>query len=133
MKAHRKIRKGNKPSNLIITPMIDIVFQLVLFLLVSTTFSVKPAINLNLPKSETAQGTENYELIISVSANGEFFFNKEKISENHLALALDVFDSKYPVAIEADDSVPNGTIVKIFDELGKKGFTEVYLRTRENQ
>ena len=132
MKAHRRIRRGNKPSRLIITPMIDIVFQLVLFLLVSSTFSIKPALNLNLPKSSSSHGSNDFELVISVTADGNMYLNGEEIPFDLLSQALEVFDTTYPVAVEADENVTNGKIVKIFDEICKSGFSEVNLRTKEN-
>lgn len=131
MKAHRRIRRGNKPSRLLIAPMIDVVFQLVLFLLVSSTFSIKPALNLNLPKSETSRGSNEFELIISVTSDEKLFMNGEEILFEMLPQALAVFDSTYPITLEADESVSHGKVIQIFDELSKRGFSEVNLRTRE--
>ena len=52
-----KSRRNRINSNVDMTPMIDIVFQLIVFFLVSTTFAVVPGIKLNLPQSRTAEGT----------------------------------------------------------------------------
>ncbi len=132
MKAHRRVRRGNKPSRLLITPMIDIVFQLVLFLLVSSAFPTKPAIGISLAESSTAKGSEVFELVVSVDASGKIFMNGEEIEFDQLVPALGLFDSRYPVTVEADEKTTNGTIVKIFDKLSECGFSEVNLRTREN-
>ena len=51
-------RRRGVESGADLTPMIDVVFQLILFFLVSTTFAVLPGITVNLPNSETAQATE---------------------------------------------------------------------------
>lgn len=131
MKANRRVRRGNKPSNLIIAPMIDVVFQLVLFLLVSTNFSIKPALNLTLPKSESARGSEAFELVLKVPLEGDLVLNGTEIPLQMLSQALDVFNSEFPVTVEADENVPNWKIVRIFDALSKKGFSEVNLRSRE--
>lgn len=120
-----------------LTPMIDVVFQLILFFLVSTTFAVLPAINVNLPESETSQAQSIAGITITATASGKLFFNDEKITIQSMDKKLKNFDTEgkkreeYPVTLEADEKVTNGTIVKIFDVLRKNGFVSVNLRTTD--
>lgn len=120
-----------------LTPMIDVVFQLILFFLVSTTFAVLPAINVNLPSSETAQSESIGGITVTASAKGKLFFNDEQVTLQSLDQKLNSFDTdgkkreEYPVTLEADEKVTNGTIVKIFDVLRKNGFVAVNLRTTD--
>ncbi|MBQ0050621.1 MAG: biopolymer transporter ExbD [Treponema sp.] len=123
--------------NVDLTPMIDVVFQLILFFLVSTTFAVLPAINVKLPESETAQGADIAGITITATANGKLWFNDEQVTLSTLGVKLAKFDTEgrkkeeYPVTLEADDKVTNGMIVKIFDELRKSGFVAINLRTTD--
>ena len=65
-----KVSNRKKRSvNVDLTPMIDVVFQLILFFLVSTTFAILPAININLPESSTAQGADIAGITITVQSN----------------------------------------------------------------
>ena len=120
-----------------LTPMIDVVFQLILFFLVSTTFAVLPAINVNLPESSTAQGAEIAGITITMQANGKMHFNDEQVSLSTLGQKLAAFDTEgkakeeYPVTLEADESVTNGQVVKVFDVLRAEGFVSVNLRTSD--
>ena len=120
-----------------LTPMIDVVFQLILFFLVSTTFAVLPAISVNLPDSETALSSEVTGMTITVSDRGRMFLNGDEVTFATLDRRLASYDTEdkkkeeYPVALEADDKVTNGTIVKIFDVLRKNGFVAVNLRTKD--
>ncbi len=117
--------------------MIDVVFQLILFFLVSTTFANLQSINVNFPVSETAQAEVLEELTISVTASGKFYFNEEQVNFKTLDQRLKSYDTKdkkredYPVTLAADEKVTNGTIVKIFDVLRKNGFVSVNLRTTD--
>lgn len=119
-------------------PMIDVVFQLILFFLVSTTFAVMPAISLKLPTSSTAQNSDVKEIRIAVSASENIYFNDKKVSFDQLGEELLNYDVKqeerlsYPIIFEADELVTNGTIVKIFDVVRKSGFSAINLRTTEN-
>ena len=116
-------------------PMIDIVFQLILFFLVSTTFALLPGITVQLPESSTAEGGETRGLIITLSADGGIWFNDKAVTLEELHQELLAFDTEsvpreqYPIQLEADALVTNGTIVQLFDLLRKNRFSAVNLRT----
>ena len=117
-----------------LVPMIDVVFQLILFFLVSTTFAVLPGIELDLPVSSTAESTRTNGITISVSREGQLYVNSEEVAlealdEALMAVAVDGAREKVPVSLEADAAVPNGQIVQILDSLRRTGFTGVNLRT----
>lgn len=119
-----------------LVPMIDVVFQLILFFLVSTTFAVLPGIELELPVSATAESTRTNGITITVSREGTLYVNSEEVAldgldEALLAVAVDGAREKVPVSLEADSSVPNGSIVQILDSLRRTGFVGVNLRTTD--
>ena len=130
-----KLQTGKIQSNIDMTPMIDIVFQLILFFLVSTTFAILPGIKLNLPSSKTAEGIGVEGITITADESGALFFNDKEVSIKTLGdelIAYDIGDSKkeeFPVSLEADSEVTNGTIVKIFDVIRQSGFSVINLRT----
>lgn len=130
-----KAKKGHIQSSVDMTPMIDIVFQLILFFLVSTTFAILPGIKLNLPESHTAEGTSMKGITITAEENGVLFFNEKEVSMKTLGdelIAYDTGDAKkeeFPVSLEADSEVTNGTIVKIFDVIRESGYCVINLRT----
>ena len=128
-------RRRNFNTGADLTPMIDVVFQLILFFLVSTTFAVLPGISVNLPVSETVQSEAIASITITADSSGKLWMNDEAVTFKTLDSKLAVFDTEgkkredYPVTLEADEKVTNGTIVKLFDVLRKNGFAAVNLRT----
>lgn len=134
MKRRKHLGRGSQVDMI---PMIDIVFQLILFFLVSTTFALLPGITLQLPQSTTAEGAETRGLIITLSAEGGIWFNDTAVGSQELDEKLAAFDTEsiprhqYPVQLEADALVTNGAVVQIFDILRKNGFSAVNLRTVE--
>lgn len=131
-----KIKRRSAPkANVDLIPMIDIVFQLILFFLVSTTFAVLPGINVNLPESSTAKGAASAGLTITAKQDGALYFNDTKVTYDAMDASLAAFDTgdkpreEFPVTLEADSDVTNGTVVSIFDVLRKNGFSAVNLRT----
>lgn len=130
-----KARRNGIRSNVDMTPMIDIVFQLILFFLVSTTFAILPGIKLNLPQSRTSEGTSAQGITITAEENGIMFFNEKEVSMQTLGEELRSYDTgdtkkeEFPVSLEADSEVTNGTIVKIFDVIRESGYSVINLRT----
>lgn len=134
-----KNRRSRITANVDMTPMIDIVFQLIVFFLVSTTFAVVPGIKLNLPQSTTSEGTSVQGITIYADKDGVMFFNDKEVSMENLGQELLSFDigtnkkEEFPVSLEADSEVTNGTIVKIFDVIRQSGFSLINLRTKSER
>ncbi len=130
-----KTKREGIRSNVDMTPMIDIVFQLILFFLVSTTFATLPGIKLNLPQSHTSESTSLMGITITADENGALFFNDKEVSMATLGEELLSYDTgttkkeEFPVSLEADSEVTNGTIVKIFDVIRESGYCVINLRT----
>ena len=130
-----KTKREGIRSNVDMTPMIDIVFQLILFFLVSTTFATLPGIKLNLPQSHTAESTSLMGITITADDSGALYFNDKEVSIAGLGEELLTFDTgttkkeEFPVSLEADSEVTNGTIVKIFDVIRESGYCVINLRT----
>ena len=122
-------------SNVDMTPMIDIVFQLILFFLVSTTFATLPGIKLNLPQSHTAESTSLMGITITADDSGVLYFNDKEVSMEALGNELLAFDTgktkkeEFPISLEADSDVTNGTVVKLFDVIRENGYCVINLRT----
>ena len=130
-----KTKREGIRSNVDMTPMIDIVFQLILFFLVSTTFATLPGIKLNLPQSHTSESTSLMGITITADEDGALYFNDKEVSMTSLGQELLSFDTgttkkeEFPVSLEADSEVTNGTIVKIFDVIRESGYCVINLRT----
>lgn len=130
-----KSRKKILHSNIDMTPMLDIVFQLILFFLVSTTFAMLPGIKLQLPQSHTSESTAMQGITITAQSDGNLFFNDKQVDMISLGEELVLYDTKdtpkneFPISLEADSEVTNGTIVKIFDVIRENGYSVINLRT----
>lgn len=136
----RKSRRGSRGNSaqVDLVPMIDIVFQLILFFLVSTTFALLPGITLNLPESSTSEGVSTAGITITMKENGQIWYKDTEVDLETLSKELESFDkvsfeerAEYPINLEADSLVTNGQIVTVFDILRQNGFSAVNLRTTE--
>ncbi len=120
-----------------LVPMIDVVFQLVIFFMVSSTFIVTPGISLTLPDSSTAEPVVMSKLVVTIAGEEEVYLNKERYTMDELGGALEDFrdrsgeDTRHTVVVEADRGVSYSLMVEVLDYLRQNGFEGVNLRMRE--
>jgi biopolymer transport protein ExbD len=115
--------------------MIDVVFQLVVFFMVSTTFDLTPGIKLDFPESATAEQVVMNQLVVSVKGENELYLNKERLNNLRELDALlasvdaDIQEEMNSIVLEGDKTVSYDFLVQILDVLRKNGFKGVNLKT----
>ena len=119
-------------------PMIDVVFQLVIFFMVSSTFLQTPGIPIILPESTTAESVTMTNLVVSVVSEDEIYLNKDVYSLETLNTALQSMteeekEALTAVVIEGDRSVSYDLLVEILDLLRHNRFNGVNLRMRDSE
>ena len=130
-------RRLSPEARVDLIPMIDVVFQLVIFFMVTSTFLMTPGINLILPSSTTAEPIIMTNLVVTIVSQEEIYLNKDRytLAEYESALA-DIGDAEREeigsVILEGDRDVSYDLMVKVLDKLRKYGFTGASLRLRES-
>jgi biopolymer transport protein ExbD len=115
--------------------MIDVVFQLVIFFMVSSTFIQTPGISIVLPESTTAESVTMTRMVITVVSEEELYLNKDGYNLSSLAAALSSFaeeekEAISAVVIEGDAQVSYELLVEVLDLLRINRFEGVNLRMR---
>jgi biopolymer transport protein ExbD len=132
-----QFRRRLKPNAVVdLVPMIDVVFQLVVFFMVSSTFVMTPGISLDLPQSTSSEPVVMTRLVVTVGSEDEIYLNRERYDLQGLHDALGALDSDEEeatrsVVIEGDKDVPYDLMVRVLDVLRRNGYRGVNLRTRE--
>ncbi len=116
--------------------MIDVVFQLILFFLVSTTFAILPGITLRLPESSSAEPTAMTRLAVAVVSQDEVYLNKDRMTlpelEARLArLSAAEREQIRSVTLEADRTISYELTIQVLDVLRMSGFRGINLHTLE--
>ena len=117
-------KKNNESENLInILPMIDIIFAILSFFIVSSLYLTKiDSIKVNLPKSSTAVSEKNKPQIITVDSNEKIYFKSNEISLKNISSLIqkNIENIEEPIIIlSVDVAVRHGSIINILDELRK--------------
>ena len=97
-----------------LTPMIDVIFMLIIFFIMTMSF-VMPVINVDLPTSSTANTeTQNTSLVVAISKNGELSYQGEMTTKDKLETILK--DGKYQeIVVHSDKDAPVQAMVDVAD------------------
>ncbi|MBN2990876.1 biopolymer transporter ExbD [Pseudomonas cedrina subsp. fulgida] len=137
MKFRRK-RRENVDINL--ASLIDVVFILLLFFVVTTTFNRQTELRVDLPEAVSGSPAEDQEvkqLDIAISAEGVFSVNNQLLEKNDLNSLMDTLqkesggDTKMPLSISADGKTPHQSVITAMDAAGKLGFSHLRMTTVE--
>ena len=119
-----------------LTPLIDVVFLLLIFFMVSTTFEHQSRIQVELPEASAEPTTPEAEsLEIIVDAQGRYFIGEEQVVNSQLktlkgAIANVLGDrTDMPVIVRADANSPHQSVVTVLDAASQLGLTRISLAT----
>ena len=123
----------DEPS-LNLTPLMDIMFLLVIFFAVSTTFKVFPGISVDLPGAEAETIKEEEKSLTAILTEaGEIFIDGKPIEIDHLVDTLRAKQEESPVdmfILEADRKAQHGQVVVLMDAAKKAGILHLAISTR---
>ena len=120
-----------------LTPLIDVVFMLLVFFILTTNFVKENRLSLVLPQAESRYPPQNIPLTVIVDAQGNYVVNGKKISDSHrdtLSLELQRARGDQQAAdlrITADARVAHSKVILVMDVAGQLGFTNIRITTRE--
>jgi biopolymer transport protein ExbD len=126
-------RPGKLRVAIEIAPLVDVVFLLVIFFAVSTTFLETSGLKLELPSSSSTAERETQEIAVYLAADGRLSFDGEEVTleqlRERLPQALESAVSKV-VILRADTQTPHGQVVKIMDAARSAGAEGLTVATR---
>jgi biopolymer transport protein ExbD len=115
-----------------IAPLIDMVFQLLIFFMLTSSFIMQPGIKVNLPKAVTSEAVklENIEVIVS-GENVTYLDGKVVTTQELKTKLLQVAKRNQPILIKADRRASLGRVVEIWDMCRDLGITQINIATNQ--
>jgi biopolymer transport protein ExbD len=130
-------RQQLEKARIEIIPMIDIIFFLLVFFMVSTlAMTINRGLAVNLPKAASSQKDLRESFNVTVMQEGTLFLNKEPTTPEQLGLQVRTSVEKEPelvVIINADDQALHGTIVPVMDEVRLAGVSRLAIAVRPDR
>ena len=115
-----------------IAPLIDMVFQLLIFFMLTSSFVMQPGIKVNLPKAITSEVVNQENIEVVVSAENVIYLNGKVLTLQELnSLLNQVAKRKQPILIKADKRASLGRVVEIWDMCRDLGITQTNIATTQ--
>lgn len=117
-----------------ITPMLDIVFIMLIFFIVTATFVRETGIDVTRPDAQTAQQQQRPPILIAINSEGEIWFDRRKIDIRAVRANIERALAENPeagVVIIADTESETGTLVEVMDEARLAGAPSVSIASNE--
>ena len=117
-----------------ITPLIDVVFLLLIFFTITTTFVTTPGIRVKLPKASASEAqNEERDATVVLTRDDQIIFNHRSVDLKELGNGLQELSTKDPetlVIVQADEAVPHGRVVEVMDLAKGAGLHRLAIATR---
>ena len=136
----RYLRKREVNTGVDISPLIDMVFILLIFFMVSTTFDRHARLKVSLPESSAKASQQQVEpLVLSIDARGNYFLNERQLVNKQLdtlkqAIRKTVGEqdiSQVAIVLRADANTPHQAVVRAMDAASQLGMTRLSIATVE--
>ncbi len=116
-----------------ITPLVDIVFLLLIFFMVSSRFTDETSLRVNLPESGSGKTlNETVNTILSITANGKMFLGNHAVKKSELSTELARLKEQ-PLIIKADEGVAHGQVVEALDMAKSAGISKASIATNQSR
>jgi biopolymer transport protein ExbD len=131
----RKYTSEEQTEDINITPMLDIVFILLIFFIVTSTFVEETGVDIERATASTATTSDKSPIMIAISAEGTVWMNQVPISVQHIQLQLNknAVAKTSSVMIMADKSSESGFLVKVMDEVKQYGIEKIAIAAKSEK
>lgn len=125
------------PFQINIVPMIDVIFAILTFFIMSTLFLTRSeGLPVNLPQASSAEAQANNQLVVTIDRSGNLALNQEAVQIDGLVAAVQArtLTGQQPVVvINADEAVSHGKVIQVMDRLRSIPGVRMAIATRRPQ
>jgi biopolymer transport protein ExbD len=126
----RRRQRQEVASEVNLTPMLDVVFIMLIFFIVTASFVKESGIDVTRPPAATATRKERGNILIAITANDQVWMDRRQVDPRALRANIERMHAENPqgsVVIQADTKSTNGLLVKVMDAARSSGVKSVSL------
>ena len=134
MKQHFQNLVDEEEAAIDMTPMLDVVFIMLIFFIVTASFVKEAGIDVNRPEAATAVKKDRANILIAISDKGEIWINKRRIDVRAVQANIERLRAENPqgsVVIQADKKATTETLIKVMDASRAAGVYDVSIAVQE--
>ena len=124
----RKQRREEEEATIDMTPMLDIVFIMLIFFIVTTSFVKEAGIQVNKPKANNRTNEPSANIFIAIKDNGEIHMDRRVVDAERVGANIERMLAEQPtdtVVIQADVEAKHGVVVKVMDQIKEAGIDKI--------
>ena len=132
----RFIKKSDEEASVDMTPLLDVVFIMLIFFIVSTSFVKESGIEVNRPGAATAVKKQRANILIGISQTGDIWISKRQIDLRSVRANIEKLKAESPegsVIIQADKDAKTGVLVQVMDQVRLAGVVNVSIAASPEQ
>ena len=117
-----------RPININLTPMIDMVFILLIFFIVTTSFVKETGVEINRPTAKTAERHEQGNILVAITKNGAIWIERRQVETQSVRANIERLKAQNPegaVIIQADDQSQTGILIQVIDQIRLAGISNI--------
>ncbi|MDG1988284.1 MAG: biopolymer transporter ExbD [Halieaceae bacterium] len=118
-----------------LTPMLDVVFIMLIFFIVTASFIKEAGIEVNRPEASTSEPKENVNILVAINANNEIWMDKRRIDVRAVRANIERLHAENPkgaVVVQADNKSTTETVAAVLDASREAGVYDVSLATEDD-
>jgi len=119
---------AEEESEVNLTPMLDVVFIMLIFFIVTASFVKEAGVDVNRPKAVTAERKERGNILVAITESGEIWIDRRQVEPRGLRAAIERLYAENPqgsMVIQADRASKNRYLVQVMDAARAAGVTNV--------
>lgn len=131
---NKMLQEQEESEEINMTPMLDVVFILLIFFIVTASFVKEAGIEVNRPEAATAVKKERANILVAISDKGEIWINKRRIDVRALQANIERLKAENPqgtVVIQADKKATTDVLIKVMDSARAAGVYDVSIAAQE--
>ncbi len=117
-----------------LTPMLDVVFIMLIFFIVTASFIKEAGVEVNRPEASTSEPKDNVNILVAINANNEIWMDKRRIDVRAVRANIERLHAENPkgaVVIQADNKSQTETVAAVLDAAREAGVYDVSLATED--
>ncbi|ESP93379.1 MULTISPECIES: ExbD/TolR family protein [Pseudoalteromonas] len=130
-----KVFQEEETEEINMTPMLDVVFIMLIFFIVTATFVKEAGIDVNRPEAATAVKKQRANILVAISDKGEIWINKRQIDIRAVQANIERLKAENPqgsVVIQADKKATTEILIKVMDASRAAGAFDVSIAAQES-
>ncbi len=134
MRRHNRDNNGSAESEVNLTPMLDVVFIMLIFFVVTTSFVKESGVEVSRPNANTAQQQKQANILIAIRPNGEIWIDNRNVDIRSVRASIERLRAELPdshVLIQGDRHAQIGLLVRVMDQVRLAGITNVAIAAAE--